>query len=106
MVLSLFAGRETPSASSLNFLKGIALSVPIARVVGLGLLPGWDGFPLLCVGLGGPLFCVSLCMSRPRMASVASAFCIFATSPAWRLSSRGNERAKKTATRRLRRVAV
>ncbi|CAI8775750.1 FUSC family protein [Pseudomonas chlororaphis] len=77
VVLSLFAGRENPSASSLNFLKGIALSVPIAGFVGLGLLPGWDGFPLLCVGLGVPLFCASLCMSKPRMAPIASAFCIF-----------------------------
>lgn len=77
VVLSLFAGREDPSASSLNFLKGIALSIPVAGFVGLGLLPAWDGFALLYLGLGVPLFFASLCMSRPKMAPVASAFCIF-----------------------------
>ncbi|BCQ60380.1 hypothetical protein PBOI14_21300 [Pseudomonas sp. Boi14] len=77
VVLSLFAGRENPAASCLNFFKGIALSIPVAAFVGLGLLPGWDGFPLLCLGLAVPLFCASLCMSRPKLAPVASAFCIF-----------------------------
>ncbi|WP_409303386.1 FUSC family protein [Pseudomonas sp. KCJK8993] len=77
VVLSLFAGRENPAAACLNFLKGIALSIPVAGFVGLGLLPGWDGFPLLCLGLGVPLFFASLCMSRPKLAPIASAFCIF-----------------------------
>ncbi|NBF01382.1 fusaric acid resistance protein [Pseudomonas sp. Fl5BN2] len=77
VVLSLFAGRENPAAACLNFLKGIALSIPVAAVVSLGLLPGWDGFPLLCLGLGVPLFFASLCMSRPKIAPIASAFCIF-----------------------------
>lgn len=72
-----FAGRENPAASCLNFFKGIALSIPVAAFVGLGLLPAWDGFPLLCLGLAVPLFFASLCMSRPKLAPVASAFCIF-----------------------------
>ncbi|MFC6300051.1 fusaric acid resistance protein [Pseudomonas sp. CCM 7893] len=77
VVLSLFAAREDPSASSLNFFKGIALSVPVAAVVRFGLLPGFDAFPLLCLGLGVPLFFASLCMSRVKLAATASAFCIF-----------------------------
>ncbi|WP_025128623.1 FUSC family protein [Pseudomonas sp. PH1b] len=77
VVLSLFAGRENPAAACLNFFKGIALSIPVAGFVGLGLLPGWNGFPLLCLGLAVPLFFASLCMSRPKLAPIASAFCIF-----------------------------
>ncbi|WP_219405997.1 FUSC family protein [Pseudomonas sp. Colony2] len=77
VVLSLFAARENPSASSLNFLKGIALSIPVAGVVCFVLLPGFDGFPLLCLALGVPLFFASLCMSRLKLAATASAFCIF-----------------------------
>lgn len=77
VVLSLFAARENPSASSLNFLKGIALSIPVAGCVRFVLLPGFDGFPLLCMALGVPLFFASLCMSRASLAASASAFCIF-----------------------------
>ncbi|MBK5438964.1 FUSC family protein [Pseudomonas sp. TH32] len=77
VVLSLFAARENPSASSLNFLKGIALSIPVAGVVRFALLPGFEGFALLCLALGVPLFVASLCMSRPTLAATASAFCIF-----------------------------
>ncbi|XVJ45975.1 FUSC family protein [Pseudomonas sp. UBT] len=77
VVLSLFAARENPSASSLNFLKGIALSIPVAGFVRFAVLPGFDAFPLLCVALGVPLFFASLCMSRVKLAASASAFCIF-----------------------------
>ncbi|MDF3200925.1 FUSC family protein [Pseudomonas sp. 1912-s] len=77
VVLSLFAARENPSAASLNFLKGIALSIPVAGVVRFALLPGFEGFALLCLALGVPLFVASLCMSRPTLAATASAFCIF-----------------------------
>jgi uncharacterized membrane protein YccC len=77
VVLSLFAARENPSTSSLNFLKGIALSIPVAAFVRFGLLPCFDGFPLLCLCLGVPLFFASLCMSRVKLAAAASAFCIF-----------------------------
>ncbi|MGB3127618.1 MAG: FUSC family protein [Pseudomonas sp.] len=77
VVLSLFAARENPSASSVNFLKGIAVSIPVAGFVRFALLPGFDGFPLLCVALGVPLFFASLCMSRVKLAATASAFCIF-----------------------------
>lgn len=77
VVLSLFAARENPSASGLNFLKGIALSIPIAGFVRFAVLPGFDAFALLCVALGVPLFFASLCMSRVKLAATASAFCIF-----------------------------
>lgn len=77
VVLSLFAARENPSASSLSFLKGIAVSIPVAGFVRFALLPGFDAFPLLCVALGVPLFFASLCMSRMKLAAAASAFCIF-----------------------------
>lgn len=77
VVLSLFAGREAPAGAALNFLKGIALSVPVAALVAYGLLPGWEGFPMLCLGLGVPLFMASLCLSQPSIAPIASSFCIF-----------------------------
>lgn len=77
VVLSLFAARENPSASGLNFLKGIALSIPIAGFVRFALLPRFDAFALLCVALGVPLFFASLCMSRAKLVATASAFCIF-----------------------------
>jgi len=77
VVLSLFAGREAPAGAALNFLKGIALSVPVAAVVAYGLLAGWEDFPMLCLGLGVPLFIASLCLSQPRIAPIASSFCIF-----------------------------
>jgi len=77
VVLSLFASRDEPSAAALGFFKGIALSVPVAALVGYALLPQWEGFPMLCLGLGVPLFVASLCISRPPIAPVASAFCIF-----------------------------
>ncbi|WP_166363500.1 FUSC family protein [Pseudomonas akapageensis] len=77
VVLSLFAGREAPADAALSFLKGIALSVPIAALVAYGLLPAWEGFPMLCLGLGIPLFIASLCLSQPSIAPIASAFCIF-----------------------------
>lgn len=77
VVLSLFAARENPSESSLNFLKGIALSIPVAGVVHFGLLPAFDSFAMLGLCLGIPLFLASLCMSRPALAATASAFCIF-----------------------------
>lgn len=77
VVLSLFAGREAPAGAALNFLKGIALSVPVAAVVAYGVLPGGDAFAMLCLGLGVPLFIASLCLSQPSIAPIASSFCIF-----------------------------
>lgn len=77
VVLSLFAARENPSESSLNFLKGIFISVPVAAVVHFALLPGFDSFAMLALCLGVPLFLASLCMSRAKLAATASAFCIF-----------------------------
>ncbi|MFP3515241.1 FUSC family protein [Pseudomonas sp. SIMBA_077] len=77
VVLSLFAARENPSESSLNFLKGIVISIPVAAFVHFGLLPGFDSFAMLGMCLGIPLFLASLCMSRVKLAATASAFCIF-----------------------------
>ncbi|WP_213881013.1 FUSC family protein [Pseudomonas sp. dw_358] len=76
VVLSLFAGREAPAGAALNFLKGIAVSVPVAALVSF-LLPGGDAFSMLCLGLGVPLFMASLCLSQPAIAPIASSFCIF-----------------------------
>ncbi|WP_162975377.1 FUSC family protein, partial [Pseudomonas aeruginosa] len=56
VVLSLFASRDNPAQAGLNFLRGILLSIPLAGFVALFYLPGVDGFPLLCLGLGVPLF--------------------------------------------------
>ncbi|SQC60438.1 fusaric acid resistance protein [Pseudomonas aeruginosa] len=36
-----------------------------------------DGFPLLCLGLGVPLFFAALCVNRTSLAGIASPFCIF-----------------------------
>ncbi|WP_033885732.1 FUSC family protein, partial [Pseudomonas aeruginosa] len=35
------------------------------------------GFPLLCLGLGVPLFFAALCVNRASLAGIASPFCIF-----------------------------
>ncbi len=60
VVLSLFASRDNPAQAGLNFLRGILLSIPLAGFVVLFYLPGVDGFPLLCLGLGVPLFFAAL----------------------------------------------
>ncbi|KAF1070950.1 MAG: p-hydroxybenzoic acid efflux pump subunit AaeB [Pseudomonas citronellolis] len=77
VVLSLFASRENPASAGFNFLRGIVLSIPLAGIAGLVILPLCDGFAELYVVLGVPLFLASLCMSRPALAATASAFCIF-----------------------------
>nr|WP_327213337.1 FUSC family protein [Pseudomonas aeruginosa] len=63
--------------AGLNFLRGILLSIPLAGFVALFYLPGVDGFPLLCLGLGVPLFFAALCVNRASLAGIASPFCIF-----------------------------
>ncbi|MGV8403606.1 FUSC family protein, partial [Pseudomonas aeruginosa] len=77
VVLSLFASRDNPAQAGLNFLRGILLSIPLAGFVALFYLPGVDGFPLLCLGLGVPLFFAALCVNRASLAGIASPFCIF-----------------------------
>ncbi|WP_049310990.1 FUSC family protein, partial [Pseudomonas aeruginosa] len=74
---SLFASRDNPAQAGLNFLRGILLSIPLAGFVALFYLPGVDGFPLLCLGLGVPLFFAALCVNRASLAGIASPFCIF-----------------------------
>ncbi len=72
VVLSLFASRDNPAQAGLNFLRGILLSIPLAGFVALFYLPGVDGFPLLCLGLGVPLFFAALCVNRASLAGIAS----------------------------------
>lgn len=77
VVLSLFASRDNPAAAGLNFLRGIVISIPVAAVALLSILPLCEGFAALYGVLGVPLFIAALCMTRPPIAAMASAFCIF-----------------------------
>lgn len=77
VVLSLFAGRDKPAGAGLNFLRGILISIPVAAVAVLLILPLCEGFAALYSVLGIPLFIAALCMTRPTIAAMASAFCIF-----------------------------
>ncbi|MFK3942436.1 FUSC family protein [Pseudomonas monteilii] len=76
VVCSLFASRENGAQIGLSFLRGIALAIPSAFVVGQILLPQWSGFALLCLGLGVPLFLGALCMANPRTGPTATSFCL------------------------------
>ena len=68
----------------LNFLRGILLSIPLAGFVALFYLPGVDGFPLLCLGLGVPLFFASLrhCITLMTMIHPAGSSQVKRTIPA------------------------
>nr|WP_294977037.1 FUSC family protein [uncultured Pseudomonas sp.] len=77
VVLSLFASRDEPAGAGLNFLRGILLSIPVAAVAVLVILPRCEGFTALYSVLGIPLFIAALCTTRPAIAAMASAFCIF-----------------------------
>lgn len=77
VLLSLFATRDDPSGAALNFLRGILISIPLAFVGRLIILPLCDGFPALALVLGVPLFIAALCMTRPPLAAMAASFCIF-----------------------------
>ena len=76
VVCSLFASRENADLIGMAFLRGIFYALPVAFFVGQILLPQWNGFPLLCMALGVPLFFGLLAMSRPALAGAATSFCM------------------------------
>ena len=76
VVCSLFASRENADLIGMAFLRGIFYALPVAFLVGQLLLPQWNGFPLLCLGLGVPLFFGLLGMARPALAGAATSFCL------------------------------
>lgn len=76
VICSLFANRDNAVAIGLGFLRGILLAIPAAAVVTQWLLPQWNGFPLLCLALGVPLFFALLGMATPALAGTATSFSI------------------------------
>ena len=76
VVCSLFASRENADLIGMAFLRGIFYALPVAFVVGQLLLPQWNGFAMLCLGLGVPLLCGLLAMARPALAGAATSFCL------------------------------
>ncbi|MDX5372024.1 MAG: FUSC family protein [Pseudomonadaceae bacterium] len=76
VVCSLFASRENADLIGMAFLRGIFYALPVAFVVGQLLLPQWNGFAMLCLGLGVPLLFGLLAMARPSLAGAATSFCL------------------------------
>lgn len=76
VVCSLFASRENGAQIGMSFLRGILLAIPVAFVVGQILLPQWNGFPMLCMAMGVPLFFGALGMANPRIGATATSYCL------------------------------
>ncbi|MCJ1880379.1 FUSC family protein [Pseudomonas nitroreducens] len=76
VICSLFANRDNAVTIGLGFLRGILYAIPAAAVVSQWLLPQWNGFPLLCLALGVPLFFALLGMATPALAGTATSFSI------------------------------
>ncbi|PJI49284.1 MAG: fusaric acid resistance protein [Pseudomonas sp.] len=76
VICSLFANRDNAVTIGLGFLRGILYAIPAATVVSQWLLPQWNGFPLLCLALGVPLFFALLGMATPALAGTATSFSI------------------------------
>lgn len=76
VLCSLFANRENAAQIGLSFLRGVIYSLPVAFIVGQLLLPQFSGFPLLCLGLGVPIFFAALGMTKPAIAGTATSFCL------------------------------
>ncbi|WP_252273833.1 FUSC family protein [Pseudomonas subflava] len=76
VVCSLFASRENADLIGMAFMRGIFYALPVAFFVGQVLLPQWNGFPLLCLALGVPLFFGLLAMAKPALAGAATSFCL------------------------------
>ncbi|PXB84472.1 fusaric acid resistance protein, partial [Pseudomonas aeruginosa] len=74
VVCSLFANRDNAVAIGLSFLRGIVYAIPAAMLVSQWLLPQWNGFPLLCLAMGVPLFFATLGMAVPVTAGTATSF--------------------------------
>ncbi|KAF1071522.1 MAG: p-hydroxybenzoic acid efflux pump subunit AaeB [Pseudomonas citronellolis] len=76
VICSLFANRDNAVDLSLGFLRGILYAFVAATLVDQWLLPQWNGFALLCMALGVPLFFAALGMATPLMAGTATTFAI------------------------------
>lgn len=74
VVCSVFAGRDNAVQIGMGFLKGTFFALPVAVLITQWLLPQWNGFPLLCLALGVPLFFAALGMASPLVAGTAAAF--------------------------------
>lgn len=73
---SLFANRENAAQISMGFLRGICYAVVVAFVVSQLIIPSWNGFPLLWLAIGVPLFFSSLGMVIPSIAGTCTIFSI------------------------------
>ena len=76
VVCSLFASRENAAQIGLLFLRGIFYALPVAFFVGQVLLPQLNGFAMLCLALGVPLFFGALGMAKPALGATATSFCL------------------------------
>lgn len=74
VVCSLFASRENAAQIGMMFLRGIFIALPLAFFVGQLLLPQLDGFAMLCLALGVPLFFGALGMANPALGATATSF--------------------------------
>ncbi|MGG2397730.1 FUSC family protein [Pseudomonas sp. SH1-B] len=76
VVCSLFARLEAAPAIGMMFLRGIFYALPVAFFVGQILMPQIDGFPMLALVLGVPLFFGVLGMAKPPLAATSTSFCL------------------------------
>ncbi|QTS88040.1 FUSC family protein [Ectopseudomonas khazarica] len=76
VVCSLFARLEAAPAIGMMFLRGIFYALPVAFFVGQILMPQIDGFPMLALVLGVPLFFGVLGMAKPALAATSTSFCL------------------------------
>ncbi|WP_249676518.1 FUSC family protein [Pseudomonas abieticivorans] len=76
VVCGLFASRENGAQIGMAFLRGIALAVPTALLVGQIILPQWSSFAMLCMAMGVPLFFGALGMANPKIGPTATSFCL------------------------------
>ncbi|MBV7550260.1 FUSC family protein [Pseudomonas sp. PDM26] len=76
VLCSLFANYENGAAITMGMTRGFLYAIPIAAIVTQWMLPEWNGFPLLCLALGVPLFFGALGMAEPRLTPTPTAFVI------------------------------
>jgi uncharacterized membrane protein YccC len=74
VVCSLFARLEAAPQIGILFLRGIFYAVPVAFLVGQIVMPQIDGFVMLCLALGVPLFFGVLGMAKPALAATSTSF--------------------------------
>ena len=76
VVCSLFARLEAAPQIGIMFLRGIFYALPVAFLVGQILMPQIDGFVMLCLVLGVPLFFGVLGMAKPALMGTSTSFCL------------------------------